>query len=145
MPREIGCPFGILTAPNTGATTGAHRNRLEILVPTGLARFAADDDELAIAIAHQMGHQIVGSFRTLDDEPRADELGLEIAHRAGFDVAKAPAFWDRWAAAQFWTIATDMDGTYIPHGGMALRAPVIEACAERLAAPAADPVVSQAR
>jgi predicted Zn-dependent protease len=96
-------------------------------IPTGLLRFVRDDDELAIAIAHQMGHQILGSFRNIEDEPRADALGIAIAHRAAFDVAKAPAFWDRVAVDQFWQISADMDRNvpYVLHGAMSLRAPAI--------------------
>ncbi len=122
-----GCEFGVMTAPSTSISTWNHDNEKEMFVPTGLVRFARDDDELAFAIAHQMGHHLVGSFRTEEDEPRADELGLRIAARAGFDVGRAPAFWDRWAAEQFWTISDDMDGTYIRHGAMAVRAPAIRA------------------
>jgi predicted Zn-dependent protease len=87
----------------------------------------ADDDELAIAIAHQIGHQLIGTFRTGKDEPDADALGLRIAARAGFDIAKAPAFWERVASEEFWKISSDMGGTYIPHGAMSRRMPAIRA------------------
>jgi predicted Zn-dependent protease len=80
-----------------------------------------DDDELAIAISHQIGHQLIGTFRTGKDEPHADELGLRIAAQAGFDISKASAFWDRVAAEEFWKISSDMDGGYIAHGAMSRR------------------------
>lgn len=125
LPRVMGCPFGTLTLPGSQAVTHYHANKKEVIVPTGLVRFVRDDDELAIAIGHQMGHHLIGRFRIAKNEPRADELGLEIAAAAGYDVRKAPAFWDRWAAEQFWTISSEMEDIYIPHGAMSLRAPAI--------------------
>ena len=125
LPRTDGCWHGAIVTAAGGTDTASHDNKKEILIPTGLLRFVEDDDELAIAISHQLGHQVIGRFRSAKHEPRADELGLRIAALAGFDVSKAPSFWDRWAAEQFWKISRDMDDTYIPHGAMSARAPAI--------------------
>ncbi len=123
--RQIGCEHGTLVFPSSSADTDYHLNRTEIQVPTGLLRFAHDDDELAIAIAHQLGHQLLDSMREAKDETKADALGLRIARAAGYDISKAPAYWDRYAAEQFWKIATDTGDAFIPHGAMSSRAPAI--------------------
>ena len=127
LPRVEGCEHGTLVSVSGGIDTTTHDNRHDMWVPTGLLRFVKDDDELAFAISHQIGHQLLGTFRTGKDEPRADELGLRIAAQAGFDIAKAPAFWDRVAAEEFWKISSDMDGTYIAHGAMSQRILAIRA------------------
>jgi membrane-associated protease RseP (regulator of RpoE activity) len=125
LPVVEACDFGTMVVPSSNTHTSNHRNRKDMLVPTELLRYVADDDELAIALAHQMGHQVVGKFRSIDHELEADEIGIRIASRSGFDVSKAPAFWDRWSADQFWTISAEMGQGFIPHGAMSLRAPVI--------------------
>jgi membrane-associated protease RseP (regulator of RpoE activity) len=137
LPRELGCGFAAFVTPKEGVTTESHRNRLDMQIPIGLARFAGDDDELAIAIAHQMGHQLLGKgIGNAKYEPEADRLGLRIAAAAGYDVGRAARFWDGWAAEQFWTISPDMDDLDIAHGAVALRAPVVR---ETVAALRAEP------
>lgn len=133
LPRLEGCSHGALVFVASSADVLPHRNRREIAVPTGLARFARDDDELAIAMAHQIAHQLLGTThpRRGKQEPPADHLGLYIAAHAGFDVSKAPEFWDRLAAEEPWKIldnvGADQRGRRNWHGAMALRAPVIRA------------------
>jgi len=134
IPFARGCAIGALLQPGSSADTGHHSNRKEMVVSTALMRFVRDDDELAIAIAHQLAHQIEGKFRSVRYEPEADVLGLRIAARAGFDVSKAPAFWDRWAAEQLWKIPSRVRGEFVPHGGMGRRAPVIRETAAAIAA-----------
>ena len=125
LPRTLGCSYGVLVWPGESISAGRHKNDKEIWASTGILRYVADDDELAIELSHQMGHNVLKSFRTADDEPRADELGLRIASLAGFDVSKAPAYWDRKSSVQFWLISSDMGPHNIPHGGMSLRARAI--------------------
>jgi membrane-associated protease RseP (regulator of RpoE activity) len=121
LPRVEGCEHGTLVSVSGSVDTTTHTNKHDMWIPTGLLRFVKDDDELAIAISHQIGHQLIGTFRTGKDEPHADELGLRIAAQAGFDISKASAFWDRVAAEEFWKISSDMDGGYIAHGAMSRR------------------------
>jgi hypothetical protein len=135
LPRVEGCGHGTLVAVSSAIDTATHDNKHDMWVPTGLLRFVRDDNELAIAISHQIGHQLIGTFRTAKDEPRADELGLRIATEAGFDTAKAPAFWDRVAAEEFWKISSDMDGTYIPHGAMSQRILAIRGAVAEVSTP----------
>ncbi len=143
LPRQDGCNQGVLAFLSSGADTLPHANRHEIGVPTGLVRFSRDTDEIAIAIAHQIAHQVQGTPhpRRGKDEPEADRLGLHMAARAGFDVSKAPAFWDRLAAEEPWKIhhkPTWEHGIRIWHSAMALRAPVIRSTVAEIAA-GADP------
>jgi hypothetical protein len=121
LPREIGCHHGTFVHPSGNPETSYHANKVDLRVATGLLRFAQDDDELAIAIAHQYGHQLLGGMRQPENEPKADALGIRMARAAGFDVTKAPAYWDRYAAAQFWKISGEMDGEFIPHGAVSQR------------------------
>lgn len=134
IPNLRGCAFGTLLFPDSGADTETHKNEKEMIVPTGLLHLVADDDELAIAISHQLGHQILGRFQSVEHEERADEVGLRIAAKAGFDISKAPAFWDRWTAEQFWKISAEMEGGYVPHGAMSRRAPMIRKTVAELSA-----------
>ena len=78
-----------------------------IYVTTGMLRFAADDDDLATILGHELAHHILeylekyGTPRTtetrLRDEREADHLGVYLAARAGFDISGTAAFWRRWA------------------------------------------------
>ena len=125
IPEALGCSVGVLVDPSANAAPDRHKNGKDMVIPVGLARFARNDDELAIALAHQLAHHAIGTFRSIDAEVEADAIGLRIAAAAGFDVSQAPAFWDRWATQQFWTVSTDMHGSVIPHGALARRAPEI--------------------
>lgn len=146
LPHLRGCDAGVVAFVSTSTDTQPEPKHHDIGVPTGLVRFCRDDDELAIAIAHQLAHQVLGTPypRNAKDEPPADRLGLFMAARAGFDVSKAPAFWDRLAAEQPWKIqarTTNSVGSRLWHTGMALRAPVIrQTVAEILAAPRPTPI-----
>lgn len=86
-------------------------------VSTGLLGFVADDDELALVVAHEMAHNALGHRKMLDaqgvrrnlsgnygkgaaaavlaTERAADRLGTYLVARAGFDPEVAPRFWKR--------------------------------------------------
>lgn len=139
LPRVEGCSHGVLVQVASEASAQPHDDRQDIVVLTGLVRFVRDDDELAIAIAHQMAHELLGTTlpRHGSDEAAADRLGLFIAARAGFDVSKAPGWWDRLAAEEPWRVHSDVSwgpgGRYrLWHTALALRAPVIRATVEQI-------------
>jgi hypothetical protein len=140
LPRVEGCSHFPTVFVSTGADTMPHDDRHDLAIPTGLVTFSRDDDEIAIAIAHQMAHQLLGTKRPKrgEDEPPADRLGLFIAARAGFDVSKAPDFWERLTAEEPWKVdAKPTIGAYgfrLWHTAMALRAPVIRSTASEIAA-----------
>ena len=96
-----------------------------MIIPSGLLSYIGGDEELAIEISHQMGHNILRSYQDPEDEKRADELGLQIASLAGYDVTKAHVYWDEKSAHQWWQIAGDMTSQNVAHGEMALRAHTI--------------------
>jgi len=123
LPYVESCGYGIFIRIDEGTRVRSHRNRTDIWVPTGLLQFALDDDEVAFSIAHQLGHQISGTAMSGDteDEVEADRIALFMAARAGYDVSKAAAYWDRLAASEPGLIPDDGD----QHTSMAKRAPEI--------------------
>jgi membrane-associated protease RseP (regulator of RpoE activity) len=100
-------------------------------VTSGFMRFAKTDDELALVVAHELAHRISG-MRVVPGaqvELQADRLGLYLAARAGYDISIAPAFWDRVALEQPWSLSDDVEHygwTRVPpHGYMPSRAAAI--------------------
>ena len=100
-------------------------------VTSGFVRFAKTDDELALVVAHELAHRLSG-MRVVPGpqvEIRADRLGLYLAARAGYDISIAPAFWDRVAVEQPWSLSDDVEHygwiRVPPHGYMPSRAAAI--------------------
>jgi Zn-dependent protease with chaperone function len=70
-----------------------------MIVYSGLLRFAETDDELAIVLAHELAHELLGHrLSTAIGESEADYLGLYLVARAGYDVAAAEALARRFSA-----------------------------------------------
>lgn len=118
--------------------------RDQFYVTTGFIRFASTDAELALVVAHEIAHQL--AERPLGGGPRpevlADQLGLYLVARAGYDVSIAPGFWDRVALEQPWSLSEDVDQygwTRVPpHGHMASRAVAIRLAVAEIQAKIAD-------
>ncbi|XVJ64498.1 MAG: M48 family metalloprotease [Sphingopyxis sp.] len=93
--------------------SGAADGRL-VLISAGLARAAADDDELAAVIAHELAHNILRHRARLDaadidrgigkqfgrnarliraTEVEADRLSVWLTHAAGYAPEAAARFW----------------------------------------------------
>jgi len=69
----------------------AHTEGTRMLVYSGLLRFAESDDELAIVLAHELAHELLGQEWSAETaESEADHLGLYLVARAGYDVTLAP-------------------------------------------------------
>ena len=87
-----------------------------VLISTGLAQFAADDAELAAAMAHELAHNILRHPARLDaaavkrgllrqfgrnarlfrqTEVEADRLSVWLLAGSGYDPAAAARFWER--------------------------------------------------
>ena len=87
-----------------------------VLISAGLAGFAADDDELAAAVAHELAHNILRHRARLDaadvdrglfknfgrsarlfrqTEVEADRLSVWLMQGAGYDPQAAIRFWQR--------------------------------------------------
>jgi predicted Zn-dependent protease len=81
-----------------------------LLVTGGLVRLL-DDDELAAALAHELGHLVAdgharaavaalgGAGRRPDAESRADAAGVQLLARAGYPTAAMPRMLEKVAGA----------------------------------------------
>jgi predicted Zn-dependent protease len=86
------------------------------VMTTRMLGFVRSDDELAVALAHELAHNILNhpaeleqekvptgilrnfgknAARVLATEEEADRLGIKLAWAAGYDVAAAIPFWRR--------------------------------------------------
>lgn len=109
-----GCASRVQLVPS--ARLQARADGVNLTITTAMLDYSRGDDELALIIAHEMAHnalghrsalkqqgtarEILGSARSkvarvLEAEQAADRLGYYLMARAGFDVAFAPAFWQR--------------------------------------------------
>lgn len=95
-----GCAYPVQTVPDGKLNASADGRRVSI--STELAAFTADDDELAVVIAHELAHNVLRHPpRTLGarrQEREADRLGLYLAARAGYDIEAAAPFWRRFGS-----------------------------------------------
>jgi beta-barrel assembly-enhancing protease len=97
-----GCASRVIAIPSRKLDAGADGKTVRIR--TGVVGEAADDDELAFVIAHEMAHNILGHPALLDrigrrastirpTEVAADQLGVRLLKRAGYDPHAAARFW----------------------------------------------------
>lgn len=124
--ERTGIGLGLPIAPSTGCASQvqlrtspmieAKANGRNVTVTTALLGYVANDDELALAIAHEMAHNalghrasldaagvrrgILGSYgdnavKVLETERAADRLAYYLMARAGFDLGVVPGFWSR--------------------------------------------------
>jgi membrane-associated protease RseP (regulator of RpoE activity) len=71
----------------------AHTEGARMVVYSGMLRFTESDDELAIVLAHELAHGLLGRELSVENaESEADYLGLYLVARAGYDVAVAAEF-----------------------------------------------------
>ncbi len=109
LPVVPACHHRVELVLTDALTTWQAYNREDLRVSTGLVRFVSSDDELAIAISHEIAHNVIGGWRESysDAEPEADRLGLYIAARSGFDVSGALDYWERITLEHPWAIIFD--------------------------------------
>lgn len=109
-----GCASRFQLLPGAGLNAKADGRYVQ--VSGGLVEFVANEDELALVIAHELAHNILGHRARLDaagvsrglfagfgknrgrireTELEADRLALYLMTRAGYDPSVAPAFWQR--------------------------------------------------
>ena len=99
IPVEQACPTRFELVGSESLMTFT---RLSVtFVPRGLMAYAKDDDVLAAALAHGMSHALYDKPKqpVLENERRADLLGIETAALAGFDVRKTVRYWEDMAKA----------------------------------------------
>ncbi|WP_414902673.1 M48 family metalloprotease [Sphingomonas flavalba] len=123
---DSGCPTRFQVLATDGLKASADGTYVQ--VSAALIQFAASDDELAIVVAHELAHNILRHRETLDaqkvsrgmlaafgknrsriraTERQADRLAIWLAARAGYAIAAAPAFWDRFERRTGWGILSD--------------------------------------
>jgi Zn-dependent protease with chaperone function len=113
---EAGCLTNVNIVP--GRKLEANANGNEVNISDRLVAFAANDDELAIAIAHEMAHNALGhpplvraSGRKRDvvraTEEEADRFAFYMAARAGYDLHAGAAFLTRFSKKTDWGILSD--------------------------------------
>lgn len=106
---SLGCRSRIQLVP--GRKLNARADGTYVQLTDALVREAADDDELAFIIAHEMAHNILrhaetpGSKRVEEDE--ADRLGLKLMKAAGRDLRAAARFWSRFGDKTGFGILSD--------------------------------------
>jgi len=100
----------------------ARADGADVFISTALAGFTQSDDELALILAHELAHNILGHRERFDREAparrvfgnlavapgslaaaerEADRWSLYLMHRAGFDVDVAAPFWRRFGEANW--------------------------------------------
>lgn len=73
-----------------------HTDGEELLITSALIQSVPDDTNLALVIAHEMGHMIaghVGQNPSQDLELEADRMALVLMARAGYDIEAAVGYW----------------------------------------------------
>jgi beta-barrel assembly-enhancing protease len=111
---EPGCASRVALIPSTQLNAAA--DGIHVQLTSAIADYAANDDELAAVIAHELAHNILRHRATLDaagvpsgffrklgknaarvraTEEEADHVGLYLLAHAGYDLEAALAFWQR--------------------------------------------------
>lgn len=119
QPRRA-CGYEVQLNPSDDLN--AHANGGRLFISTALAGFAANDDELALILGHELAHHVLGhrawsdadgTARWTNDgvlrveagsggaERQADRVGLYLSSRAGYDPAVAAPFFRRLAASDW--------------------------------------------
>jgi Zn-dependent protease with chaperone function len=98
MPRPI-CGARFVIKTSAGITAFSDGNN--VAVSSKLIGFTRSDDELALIVAHEIGHIINrdGKAGSLNErrrmEDQADLLGVSLIRCAGYDPEKSFQFWQR--------------------------------------------------
>ncbi len=94
---EAGCPSWFQVVSRRPINAQADGRYVQIF--SGMIDFAANDDELATIMAHELAHNvlrhIVLKTPSKQSEYEADRLGVWLMARAGYDVDAVVPFWTR--------------------------------------------------
>lgn len=99
-----GCASRVVVEP--GGKLNAYADGTYVKLTSGVAEYAANEEELAAIIAHEMAHNILDHQARLDatgrsranilaTEIEADKLSVRLLAGAGFDPRAAARFWAR--------------------------------------------------
>lgn len=112
-----GCAYEAQLTPSEDVNASADGRR--VFITTAFVRYAVTDDQLAIVLGHELGHNVMkhqarissggpaaavlgnagttlGGLLTVERE--ADYVGLYLMARAGFDYGSARDFWRQYGA-----------------------------------------------
>jgi hypothetical protein len=136
----LGCDVTVELIPSSrmsASSDGGH-----VYVTTAFVAYAGSADALAMIIGHEIAHGLLrerktggvtggqgGLFKRRSNERDADEVGLYLAARAGYDPAVAARFWRRFGAEH--PLAPLLDPTHPTPGS---RASDLERLASEIAA-----------
>lgn len=123
----IACDFPVEVMNSDKVNAYADGQRIR--VTKGMLWFAHDDAELAMVMAHELAHNVMGHAGTFGSmfqdsksrEADADYVGLYIMARGGFEIEKAAGFWRRMAAAFPQLIESSSSHPLMPARFVALR------------------------
>lgn len=117
---SLACPYTVQL--DVSDELNARADGAGVFISTSLAAFAASDDDLALILAHELAHNVLGHRERFDREAPArrvfgnlavapsslavaerdaDRWGLYMMSRAGFDEGAAAPFWRRFGAANW--------------------------------------------
>lgn len=112
-----GCAYEAQLTPSEDVSAWADGR--QVVITTAFVRYAATDDQLAVILGHELGHNVMkhrariagggpagallgnaGTMRggLLTVEREADYVGLYLMARAGYDYAGARDFWRQYGA-----------------------------------------------
>jgi beta-barrel assembly-enhancing protease len=90
------------TMLDTDHALAAYSDDRDLAITSRLIAFTANDDELALIVGHELAHVILRhepgepNAASRQREAQADLLGAALAQCAGYDMARAAAFWPRY-------------------------------------------------
>ncbi len=135
--RVCNSPVRVVDKSNVNAYADGKR----ISVTRGMLWFTRDETELAMVLAHELAHNVMGHAGSLSGafsdkkglESDADYVGLYILARAGSDIDRGANFWRRLAAAFPRLIESTKNHPIMPYRFVALRKTTAEIRAKEAA------------
>jgi len=115
IPVAFGCSSRFIVSPSSKVNSEA--DGTYVAIDAGMVRFAGSEDQLAVIVAHELAHNILGHRARLEawrdeegdgesateaaetraTENEADRLGVYLLDHAGYPPEEAAAFWRRYA------------------------------------------------
>ena len=132
---EPGCPTRFQVV--TGGGLNASADGRYVQITTRMLAFAANDDELAAVLAHELAHNVLRHLALKTPsriaETQADRLSVWLVARAGYDVDAIVPFWTRLGRRTDYGIFSDRSHPGWKKRVAALETSVAEVKAQRAA------------
>ena len=135
LKSETVCGYNIRLAQTS--TINAYADGKNITMTSGMMDFVKNDDELALIIGHELGHNTMGHIRkivsniilsvggtryTRPFETEADYVGLYYMVRAGYNPEGVEDFWQRLAITNPKNVARDKTHPRYPNRYLSIAA-----------------------